>query len=706
MAQLAILQLSYIRNFLIRGHTEWLPRCANSIAFKRGLSNRFDRNNSESSDDNTDLVKPKETSQHDVPEEEYSVSAFARNELVPEKPIKSLDLLKDVIKVEKKGSFSVDIFTGNYDPEFLLYPEAVKNRLDTQYLKNQAKMVEQMWPQIWNDQRQLQKFNFFNLYKLSISEMMTIFEAIGSSTRQCYDNQPCPKESNVYNQSAIQALVSQSILSLVIRNCLTYWPMSKSDNFNITNLIPKTNLSFGDPENSKKIFPPIAFCWTEQAPTLGSLPPQEWSTMGQNGGNATNHHLITGKKQKVLAEEGTEHYLVYFRDKFLSEKYHESTPTDEPNPASDPFVGACLLHKSEIKLSAPYTDVIGFKYNDIELDISVAADRVVFPARRKDPMAVNVKALGQVATCSVTLGILKDSLRRAYKYLLDHKQGLLSCDIVQRKLAGVTSKIFAIESMVYYIAGMYDGLEDGFDAHMEATILKILCNEYSYDITRELQHVCGSEMMITSKFQDQINIFDSFLDGNIYNRLYLATMGVLWFARSRNMELNQLRLAPWYPGYFVKSMLREHGERYDFLTLNADIYGHIHPSLREAGENLEFILKRVSYATKSLCMKHGKDVTGAQTDLYRLSSLSIDAFQLTAMIARASKSYCNGSRNSELDVGLATNFSRDLLDQVRLYMEELNTNNVNVLSSRAPIIHEMNMKHGGYYAESPLDSNV
>lgn len=640
------------------------------------------------------LVKDAPKATEEVPEEEFPLSAFHQTQLVPEVPIKGLDIQKHIKKVEKKGSFSADFFTGNYDQDFLTYPDMLESRNENLALKDQAQMVRQLWPQIWDDDRQLQKFNFFNLFQLSVTEMMTVFEAIGASSS--IPKTPLDKPS----------LVTQTIVSLIIRNCLTYWPIYKSDNENVKSLIPNRHIVFGGSTASKEVQLPIGFCWTEKAPDLGSLPPQEWMSQVTYSHAALNHHLISGRKTKVLHEDPTEHYLVFCRDKNLSEKYENENDPDEPNPASDPFTGCSLVKKSELNFSPVYRDSADFKYTDINFDIAIPNDRIVFPAERRDPTAVNIKALGQLATCSVTLGILKDVLRQTYKHLVDSKRGLLSCDIIQRQLALITIKIFSIESMVYYIAGMYDGLEDGFDAHMEASILKIVTNEYAYSVLQEIQQLCGSEMFYISKYQDQINIYDAFLDGSVYNRLYLSTMGIIWFARSNNTSLNMLRLAPWYPGYFAKHMMKEAIERNDWLTLRADIYGSLHHSLKDAATNLEFILKRVKHAAELICMRHGKDVTGAQTALYQLSQLAIDSFMLTTICARASKSYSNGSRHSEIDVGIATTISINLAKKCRTLIDDLQFDGGNVFENRASIINDLNIKMGGYYAESPLDPNV
>lgn len=628
-------------------------------------------------------------------------------ELMPEVPIKGLDLVSKIQQVEKKGSFSVDLFNGGYDADFLIYPEPVDTRLENIKIKQQMKMVCQMWPQIWDDPLELQKYNFFNLYQLSVSEMMTIFEAIGKSSRKSYEVRIPALRSIDYNALPHQVAVSKVIIDLITRNCLTYWPLHVSENYRVKEVLPKKHIVFGEPQPTDKLYPKIGFCWTEKAPTLGSLPPQEWQTLGSHGGPANDYYLLKGKKNGILYDGDMEHFLVFFKDKFLSEKAESEGPVNnEPNPASDPYIGSCLVHKSQITQGEIYTDSAGFNYTDVEIDATIPGAQSVFNPEPKNPHGLNIKALGQIATCSVVVGMLKDTLNMAYQYLFEHKEGLVHCDIIQRKLIDVTTKIFAIESMVYYIAGMYDGLKPGFDAHVEATICKIVTNEFAYDCLQELQRVFGSDMFIVSKLQDQINIFDSFLDGNIYNRLYLSTMGILWYARSQNTHLNMMKQSMWYPGYATKALIRERMERGGYLKLDADIHGNLHPSLSEAAGNLEFIARRVSFAADAICKLHGGDATACQSALYEMAQLSIDTFMLTTMCARASKTYCNGSRYAELDVVIATHFSRQFANRTRMYLDDLSVIDASALNLRAKQISEANIKLGGYYAESPMDPNI
>lgn len=656
-----------------------------------------------------------------VPEETVSVHGFNAPEHVEEKPLMSLNIEQRIDKLDKKGSFTADFFIGKFDDDFLTYPDPLHDRSECKKLMDQKAMVRQLWPKIWNDNEQLQAFNFFNMFQLSVTEMMTVFEAIGESSRDCY-------ETNLTSSSDKSALfhsdlpdkvedskhsefnhfqVTQSILSLITRNCLTYWPIHKSSNEELKNaFLPKKHILFGGSKEDKDRYLPMGFAWSEQAPLLGTLAPQEWSSRGLHGGQFTNQYALRGKKSRLLADDEIEHYLVFFRDTLLAGQYEDGPKDDEPNPETDPFIGCCLMHKSEMKIGPSYKDSAGFKYNDIEFDTVLEQNREVIKSRRLNPHPLNIKALGQLVTCAVQLGLLKASLRRTYEYLMQKRPGLLSCAIVELKMTYITGKIFAMESMLYYIAGMFDGLEAGFDAHLEAAMFKTVTCEFGYEILQDLQQLCGSDMLNTSRMQDQLNIYDSFLDGAIYNRLYVSTMGLLWYSRNENKRYNMFMTGVWHPGSFIRTKLQEVSTAGEFLTLDADIYGQLHPSMHEAAHNLEWVIKRVKYSADIICRRYGKDVVSHQNELTRLSQLAIDTFMLTAVCSRASKAYCNGAKFAEIDVTLATSFTDYMLRRIRLYVSEFEQAPLYTIESKAKVINELNLRNCGYFPHTPLDPNI
>lgn len=650
---------------------------------------------------------------YDIKEEERGISGFEKPEVVAEKPLLSLNITDKMKKMKKSGSLSIDMFVGKLDADFLIFPECLDNRNESALLYEQCKMVYQLWPKIWNDPEKLQQFNFNNMYELSVTEMMTIFDAIGSSSRRCYEtdlSKPLPESTIFLNGSKdiefTHIDVTKSILSLITRNCLTYYPLKKTSNVNLKNtLLPQASLDFQGRKHDR-ILPPIGFAYTERPLHFGSLPPQEWSTLGMDD-DINGLWLIQGKKSRLPVDDNIENYLVFFRDETLAQKIGVKATGEEPNPSSDPLTGACIVSKDLIKSFSPvYHDSAGLKYHDIDLDLAISKDYEVFPAEKKSAWSLNIKGLGQLGASAVILGLLKDTLRRTYKCLADDKRGLLGCDLIQNRLTDATNKIFAIESMVYFVAGMYDGLDDGFDSHIEAAITKTLAVEYGSHILRNLQQICGSDMFLTSRLQEQINILDSFMDGCIHNRIYIGTLGVLWYARVNHVHLSKLRLAPWYPGYFTKITFKEAVESNDWLTLDADIKGNLHPRLEEAAKRLEFIIKRVKYSTEMICIRHGVETPARQTELARLAQMVIDSFMLIAVLSRSSRSFCNGTHNGELETVSANLLSAEAMRNVRHYISEIQSDPLQRSENVAEVINTINLRCGGYYPKPPVDVNI
>ena len=55
-------------------------------------------------------------------------------------------------------------------------------------------------------------------------------------------------------------------------------------------------------------------------------------------------------------------------------------------------------------------------------------------------------------------------------------------------------------------------------------------------------------------------------------------------------------------------------------------------------------------ATESALSRHGKQISEKQIELRRLADIVIDLYAMTAVIGRASRSYCIGLRNAEHEV--------------------------------------------------------
>lgn len=65
---------------------------------------------------------------------------------------------------------------------------------------------------------------------------------------------------------------------------------------------------------------------------------------------------------------------------------------------------------------------------------------------------------------------------------------------------------------------------------------------------------------------------------------------------------------------------------------------------------LEKRVLQFEMAVEILLQRHGKEVSTKQMDLRRIADLAIDLFGMTAVLSRASRSYCIGLQNAEHEV--------------------------------------------------------
>jgi acyl-CoA dehydrogenase family protein 9 len=69
-----------------------------------------------------------------------------------------------------------------------------------------------------------------------------------------------------------------------------------------------------------------------------------------------------------------------------------------------------------------------------------------------------------------------------------------------------------------------------------------------------------------------------------------------------------------------------------------------------ASKLLEYCVLRLQYGVEILLSRHGKSIIDQQMMLKRLADVAIDIYAMTAVLGRASRSYCIGLQNSAEEV--------------------------------------------------------
>lgn len=96
-------------------------------------------------------------------------------------PVKDLGIKEQIVKLQKSGSFVKHLFIGRYDTDFLTYPEILKTRKEFDKVLTQCEMIERTFKDTLINPKILKDFGFDLLYRWTVTEMMTVFESMGSA---------------------------------------------------------------------------------------------------------------------------------------------------------------------------------------------------------------------------------------------------------------------------------------------------------------------------------------------------------------------------------------------------------------------------------------------------------------------------------------------------------------------------------------------
>ncbi|KAM3955106.1 acyl-CoA dehydrogenase family member enigma [Aphomia sociella] len=231
--------------------------------------------------------------------------------------------------------------------------------------------------------------------------------------------------------------------------------------------------------------------------------------------------------------------------------------------------------------------------------------------------------------------------------------------------------IYACESAEYFTAGLLDGYVEP-DAELEmamcrnfitnnglSTMLKLLtipaldkeqeCSQFLEDIRRLATH--GENL-------DSVNMF-------------IALNGIHHAGKSMSEEIKQIRNPVLYPSFLFKKIMVNRKQEKDDPNLDLYLAEHLHPTLRPAAEQLEYCVLRMKYACETLMSRHGVKAATAYTELSRLAEAATNILVMSAVLGRASRAYCIGLRNAELEMKLAACFVNKTKDKVRKLILEI-----------------------------------
>ena len=525
-------------------------------------------------------------------------------------PIKSMNILSRIETYEKHGSSFNNLFIGRADCDLLSFPFLLRSRKEFLEMSDQYEMVRTTWNRIKKDEQTLNLLNYNSLYKLSVSEMMFIFEAIGASVeknlpfgtkedRESRFEKRLSKSFNIDSSSnrfdiGEQAFSSfhnireaiETIVPLIERNAIVHYALSRSTNHHMQSVAANSD--------SK-----IAFAFDEDFDSdRTDIKVASWSSQARLTYDS-NSWVISGRKNNII-DGNYSHYLIVSK----TDDYTEVQGVNQLQ--NDVGIVALLVPADQVKIERDAADFLAIKHQRISFeDIELMRDSSeVINATKNLAEFNNVKGCGQLAVSAFLLGLLKQLQKNTYAYLVNNRLGLTDCELVQYKLFRSTCQIYGLESMIYLTAAMYDSFERGADLASESITAKTKTVEYAYDVISELRSLFGSRYPFSSTVHDLVYYLDSFLDSTLNNRMFLAQNAAKYYKTFEDMTLNRLRFIEKGPINSIQRYLRQRKLRKHETFLTREMTKYVHHNLHTACDWIEHLIILLQFSMHYISTLH------------------------------------------------------------------------------------------------------
>jgi len=488
---------------------------------------------------------------------------------------KIADYKDSVVKLSNNSSVIKSFLLSKIDSSLFNLPSIIDKKDHIFEVFNQANIVKSCFRDFVNDKETLKKLGFYHLWKLSFTEMMIIFEAIGSNLAITFDDLNYRKVKltilNIHNVNAIIFFFSN--FQTIINNCdvsefgsSNYPSLNLKTQQSVLQLIAHNSLSFAslefcknselkkklncDLKNGKML--KIGFAWNEE----------KTSNLGFNDWNSkailtlNKNWIIMGHKCAIVTDD-YDYYAIFCGTNDYGEDGDLSWLLNKTSPPTG-IVGL-LIPASWVDIQ---NEVInGIEYQKIVFDsLEVPQENVLTNCSRFGVSSLNVHGSGLLAVSSYLLGQLKSLLKDTYQLLIKNHRIVLNSQSIERICCDITHQIYALESSIYLTASLYDlydHVNSNSDVYLEAFTCLMIALQSIRTTLESLQPIWQSKAWITSPFIDLLNIFETTTADYLSLKMFFANCSIDYFLNENRLNLDLLKMSPYYEANLVKNYIRE-----------------------------------------------------------------------------------------------------------------------------------------------------
>ncbi|WP_040978973.1 acyl-CoA dehydrogenase family protein [Oceanobacillus jeddahense] len=391
---------------------------------------------------------------------------------------------------------------------------------------------------------------------------------------------------------------------------------------------------FGNDAQKEKYLPKLAtgeliaaYALTE--PSSGSDALGAKATAKLN--DAGTHYILNGEKQWITNSAFADVFIVYAKidgehfSAFIVEREYPGVSTGPEEK------------KMGIKSSSTRTLVLE--------DAEVPVENLLGEKGRGHVIAFNILNVGRYKLAVGGIGASKRSLELAAKYVNERKQfqtPISSFSLTQEKLATIAAKLYANESAVYRIVGLFEQrmgaltdeqLQDGREVARAIAEYQIECSMAKFSVSELLDYAVDEAVQLHGGygFMQEYEVERIYRDSRI-NRIFEGTN-----------EINRLLV----PGTLLKKAMKgelpllekAQGLQEELMMMMPEEAG------TEALEQEKYLLKNakklILLGAGLAAQKYGKKLDQEQEILVKLADMTAEVFNIESAILRTEKAISN-----------------------------------------------------------------
>lgn len=522
------------------------------------------------------------------------------------------------------------LFLGEIDFDILEYPE-IGTLDEVNYLFNFTKIVKKNIETILNLQEdglisnttRLENLGKLKLYGLRISRDDGGFNF-------------CESEIGFIHEM----LIFDQALSKII-----------GENEDLGNLII---MKYGSEAQKKKYLPKIAngeittcFAHFETFPILTSPHDKTKAYGSAKGENFT----LVGKKTLV--------YNAHLADLIIVSA--NTTELDENKENDEVKQTFFLIEKNTggVHISR-FSDVMSLNddsFSEITFEkVVVPEDSILGKIHEGDEIVKKVLSLGKLNIGPICGSVLKhlstDAILHNIKQFI-FKEPMNDHKFMHRELAVLLREAYIVESMAYCLAGRLYWFKEP-DLFLESLIVKVLASDALYRGLQQYLQLMGRNSFQRKYRLDKLlsdclfhQVFD---DGNDNLKFIVSREGLEHGRKHRKPPISKTAIK------FASHTMKNVFDKPSYVLDEEMLQGYLHPSLEEVANLLFDEIQKFDKLVGKV-LKSKEDLSAPEPIYLKLADMAMLMYATAATAGRASRSYCVGLKNSDVEVDVALSAS-------------------------------------------------